>query len=171
MIGLPALSEAAGREAVDRHAARERWLAHCDVAQPKVYRALIAMGANPNDAEDALQDALEAAIRLKVPADRPEGWMFVVALRAWKRHRWRQRLFHPISPRTAAPQPDRDGGIDLLVEMARLPERARAVLVARHVLGLSQVETAKALGMAPGTVGSTGHRAIKTLRERLGEKP
>jgi RNA polymerase sigma factor (sigma-70 family) len=52
-------------------------------------------------------------------------------------------------------------------EIARLPERQRAVLVARHVLGLSQAETARALGIAPGTVGSVGHRAIQQLRERL----
>jgi RNA polymerase sigma factor (sigma-70 family) len=147
---------------------RDEWLSRCEAARTKVYRALIAMGASRTDAEDALQDGLEAALRA-APATRAEGWLFVVALRTWKRGRWRRRIFHPLASVTPAPERDRDGAIDLLVELARLPERQRAVLVARHVLGLSQNETASALGIAPGTVGSIGHRAIKALRERLGE--
>jgi RNA polymerase sigma factor (sigma-70 family) len=128
------------------------------------------MGASRPDAEDALQDAIEAAVRARVPAAKPEGWLFVVAVRSWQRRRWRERIFHPLRDvGLGASRSDRDGEIDLLVEIARLPERQRAVLVARHVLGLSQDETARALGMAPGTVGSIGHRAIKVLRERLGE--
>jgi len=136
----------------------------------KVYRGLIAMGASRSDAEDSLQDALETAVRARVPASKPEGWLFVVAVRGWHRRRWRDRIFEPLrTARLGASRSDRDSEIDLLVELARLPERQRAVLVARHVLGLSQNETARALGMAPGTVGSVGHRAIKALRERLGE--
>lgn len=146
---------------------RPAWLAGCEAARAKVYRALIAMGVPRSDAEDVLQDAFEAALRARHHADRPEGWLFVVALRRWRRLRWRQRIFHPLTALEPGPAPDRDGEIDLLVELARLPERPRAVLVARHVLGLSQNETATALGIAPGTVGSIGHRAIKTLRERL----
>ncbi|HYK98867.1 MAG TPA: sigma-70 family RNA polymerase sigma factor [Candidatus Acidoferrales bacterium] len=148
---------------------RADWLGACEAASTKVYRALIAMGAPRADAEDALQDALEVAVRTTAPAQRPDGWLFVVALRRWRRHRWRQRIFGPLLPRTAASAPDQDGAIDLLVELGKLPERQRAVLVARHVLGLSQNETASALGIAPGTVGSTGHRAIRALRERLEE--
>ena len=125
------------------------------------------MGAARPDAEDALQDALEAAVRLREPAERPDGWLFVVALRIWKRRRWRQRLFHPLNLDVKATENDRDGAIDLLREITRLPERQRAVLVARHVLGLSQAETARSLGIAPGTVSSVGHRAIQKLRERL----
>ena len=148
---------------------RAEWLGACEAARTKVYRALIAMGASRADAEDALQDALEVAVRTSVPAQRPEGWLFVVALRRWRRHRWRQRIFGPLLPRTPAFARDQDGAIDVLVELGKLPDRQRAVLVARHVLGLSQNETASALGIAPGTVGSIGHRAIKALRERLEE--
>jgi RNA polymerase sigma factor (sigma-70 family) len=146
--------------------ARARWLGECEAARAKVYRALIAMGAPRPDAEDALQDALEAALRA-VPGQRPEGWLFVVAMRRWNRLRWRQRIFRPLLSASQPSSVDRDGEIDLLVELAKLPERQRTVLVARHVLGLSQNETASALGIAPGTVGSIGHRAIKALRERL----
>jgi RNA polymerase sigma-70 factor (ECF subfamily) len=149
--------------------ARAQWLAACEAARTKVYRGLIAMGATRTDAEDALQDALEAAVRTAAQAQRPEGWLFVVALRHWRRHRWRERIFARLLSRMPAAPADRDEAIDLLVEIRKLPERQRAVLVARHVLGLSQNETASALDIAPGTVGSTGHRAIKALRERLEE--
>ena len=160
------------REEQERPSAgtRELWLEACEAARTKVYRGLIAMEASRSDAEDALQNALEAAVRARVPGSKPEGWLFVVAVRSWRRRRRRERIFHPLqAARLAASRSDRDGEIDLLVELARLPERQRAVLVARHVLGLSQNETARALGMAPGTVGSIGHRAIKALRESLGE--
>jgi RNA polymerase sigma-70 factor (ECF subfamily) len=46
--------------------------------------------------------------------------------------------------------------------------RQRQVFVARHVLGLSNEETAHALGIADGTVSATNHHALRTLRERLG---
>ena len=60
---------------------RDRWLQACEAARAKVYRGLIAMGASRSDAEDSLQDALETAVRARVPASKPEGWLFVVAVR------------------------------------------------------------------------------------------
>jgi RNA polymerase sigma-70 factor (ECF subfamily) len=147
-----------------------QWLADCQGAQTNVYRGLIAMGATPEDAEDALQDAFEQALRIQTPAAKPEGWLFVVALRRWRRHRWRQRIFQPLAWIVEkASTDDRDGQIDLLTELGRLTERQRTVVVARHVLGLSQKETAESLGIAAGTVGSIGYHAIRKLRERLGE--
>jgi RNA polymerase sigma factor (sigma-70 family) len=145
------------------------WLADCESAQTKVYRGLIAMGATPEDADDALQDAFEQALRIRTPAHKPEGWLFVVALRRWRRHCWRQRIFQPLERIAGTTSTeDREGQIDLLTELGRLTERQRTVVVARHVLGLSQKETADALGIAAGTVGSIGFHAIRKLRERLG---
>lgn len=127
------------------------------------------MGAGPDDAADALQDAFERALTQRQPSGPAEGWLFIVARRRWKRLRWRQRIFHPLEfvGRDHA-RLDREGEIDLLVELERLTERQRTVLVARHTLGLSQKETADLLGIAPGTVGAIGYQAIQILRERLG---
>jgi RNA polymerase sigma factor (sigma-70 family) len=66
------------------------------------------------------------------------------------------------------PPPSTDR-VTLLGELARLPVRQRDVLVARYVIGLSQKETADALGIAQGTVSATQAQATKKLRERLGE--
>ena len=171
-VAVASRFDSAGRADTARAVAivYQQWLADCEGAQTKVYRGLVAMGATLDDAEDALQDAFEQALRIRTPADKPEGWLFIVALRRWRRHRWRQRIFQPLEWIAGATSTDeRDGQIDLLTELGRLTERQRTVVVARHVLGLSQKETADALGIAPGTVGSIGFHAIRTLRERLGE--
>jgi RNA polymerase sigma factor (sigma-70 family) len=148
--------------------ADQDWLPACEAAYPKVYRALVAMGASPEDAADALQDAFEDALRQRGAVTKPEGWLFVVAVRAWKRHRWRHRLFRPLTTlRGIAHVTSREDQIDLFVELAKLTERQREVIVSRYVLGLSQAETAEALDIAPGTVAATAHQATALLRERL----
>ncbi len=56
---------------------------------------------------------------------------------------------------------------DLLSELRRLPLRQRQVLAARYLLGLSQDETASALGIARGTVGPHTTQGLAQLRKRL----
>jgi RNA polymerase sigma factor (sigma-70 family) len=148
--------------------ARASWLGACESAYPKVYRALIAMGASPEDAADALQDAFERAMKVRADVASPEGWLFVVALNRWKRERWRARIFHPISALLGrASGETRDDAIDLFSELGKLTERQRTVLVARHALGLSQKEIGEMLGITPGTVGAIAYQATRTLRNRL----
>ncbi|MDQ6719976.1 MAG: sigma-70 family RNA polymerase sigma factor [Candidatus Dormibacteraeota bacterium] len=150
---------------------RDRWLRACEAAYPSVYRALLGLGASPADAADALQDAFERAIGVAGDVGSPEGWLFVVARRRWRALRWRSRVFSPIDwlrhePATAGP------GADYLVlraELGRLTERQREVLVMRYLVGLSQEETAAALGIATGTVAATAHQAAARLRARLGD--
>ena len=147
--------------------ARQDWLASCEAAYATVYKGLIAMGATPDDAADALQDAFEDALRQRTPVARPDGWLFVVANRRWRRARWRQRIFRPLELLRGISRSDRDDEIDLLTELGRLTRRQRTVIVARYVLDLSQREIAELLGIAPGTVAATVHQATALLRERL----
>lgn len=138
-------------------------------ALPRVYRALIALGARPDEAEDAAHDAAERALGSPVSIARLDGWLFVVAVRVWRRRRVRDRLLRPLAwsrGTTPGPSPDR---VALLAELGRLTARQREVLIARYVLGLSQRETADALGIAQGTVVATQAQATKKLRERLGD--
>ena len=146
---------------------RADWVRRCEAAYDTAYRGLIAMGAMPQDAADALQDAFEDALRRPSPAERAEGWLFIVAQRRWRRARWRQRIFHPLETIRGRGRSDREAEIDLRVELRRLTERQRTVIVARYVLGLSQRETAELLGIAQGTVAATTHQATALLRERL----
>jgi RNA polymerase sigma factor (sigma-70 family) len=147
---------------------RASWLGACELAYPKVYRALIAMGASPEDAADALQDAFERAMKVRADVSSPDGWLFVVALNRWRRERWRTRIFHPLTAllgRTGGQT--RDAEIDLFSELGKLTGRQRTVLVARHALGLSQKEIGEILGISPGTVGAIAYQATRTLRNRL----
>ncbi len=148
------------------------WRAEIEEAYPRVYRSLVAMGASPEDAADALQDACERALQEKDAIARPNAWLFVVALRRWRTMRWRSRLFVPLDVLRAHPAaaPPGDDTAALLAEVRRLPRREREVFACRYLLGLSQQETAAALGMAIGTVGATTAHATKKLREKLDER-
>ncbi len=50
--------------------------------------------------------------------------------------------------------------------LARLPRRQAVALVLRHS-GLSYAEVAAALGLSPGSVGTTVRRAESALRKEL----
>jgi RNA polymerase sigma factor (sigma-70 family) len=138
-------------------------------AYPEVYRGLVALGARPDEAEDALHDAFVRGIE-GAHVSRAAGWLFVVSLRRWRRRRFRERIFSPLRGvvRTAATSPE--VRIDLFDALAKLPRRQRDVLVARYVVGLSQLETAEALGIARGTVAATTTQATHALRARLEER-
>lgn len=148
---------------------RTDWQQAADTSYDKVYRSLIAVGASPADAADALQDAFERALKLDEEVTRPAGWLFVTAYRRWRTQRWRSRLFAPLSAlrnKETSPPPGEDAVL-LLDELKRLPPGQRAAFVCRYVLGLSQREAADALGVAVGTVAAATTHATRKLRERL----
>ena len=58
----------------------------------------------------------------------------------------------------------------LLAAIEALPERDRLVIACRHLLGLSEAETAAALGCRPGTVKSRLSRALERLRAAVDEE-
>jgi RNA polymerase sigma factor (sigma-70 family) len=144
------------------------WLTDATV-RASVYRALIGAGASTDAAADALQDAYVDALELDVAPLSPGGWLFVTALRRWKRTRWRGRLFRPLAAARSVGTPDQFNvdALDAVAAVRRLPTRQREVIVARYLLGLSQAETAELLGIAPGTVAATTHQATARLRTWL----
>jgi RNA polymerase sigma factor (sigma-70 family) len=135
-------------------------------AYPQVYRGLVALGARPDEAEDALHDAyvqhLERAEAVSITA-----WLFVVALRRWRRRRMRERIFQPLRAVARSADFAPEARIDLFEALGKLGRRQREVLVARYVVGLSQEETANVLGIARGTVAATATQAARVLRGRL----
>ena len=156
--------------AVDTVAERLRWESAYRDAFPRVYRGLVALGARPDEAEDALQDAfmkgLERADERQVTAI--DGWIFVVASRAWRRRRIRERLLLPWTLLTDREAPSAsDSSRDVLAALRRLSLRQRQVVVARYVVGLSQEETSELLGIARGTVSATTTQAMAALRHHM----
>ncbi len=69
----------------------------------------------------------------------------------------------------ADPAEDVVVSLDVLAYLRELPARQRAVVVLRYFDDLSEVEIARAMGCATGTVKSHAARALRTLRERLND--
>lgn len=71
--------------------------------------------------------------------------------------------------RAGTPEPDPAAVVELRRAISGLPTRKRECVVLRHLLGLSEAETAGLLGISVGTVKSQTHKALRQLRERLDE--
>ncbi len=156
--------------AVDTMAERLRWESAYREAFPRVYRGLVALGARPDEAEDALQDAFIKG--LERVGERPvaaiDGWIFVVAARAWRRRRIRDRLLLPWTLFIDREAPSAsDSSADVLAALRRLSARQRQVVIARYVVGLSQEATSELLGIARGTVSATTTQAMAALRRHM----
>lgn len=99
--------------------------------------------------------------------DDPGAWVYRVGLN-WATSVLRRRSRAPRPAAEPGPadvaQPSEP---DVLAALSELDVRQRAVVVCRFYLGLSEAETAAALGVRPGTVKSRMHRALRTLQPRL----
>ncbi len=136
---------------------------------------------DPDDADDAAQDALLAALVKLQQYDsrRPFGpWLMrIVANAATDRRRRRTvRRAEPLDPNTTAggPRPDVQTERRALAErlreaLAELPERRRVAVVLFDVEGYSHAEIAEILGVAEGTVRSEVFHARRRLRVLLAD--
>lgn len=130
-------------------------------------------------AEEAVQDALVAAYlrwaRIQRAGD-PEAYVRRSIVNA-DISRWRRffRRETPVDdPDALGPPESRDLASDHAEQeavwslCASLPTRQRAAVVLRYYEGCSDAEIAEVLGCTAGTVRSQIHRALTTLRTRLG---
>jgi RNA polymerase sigma-70 factor (sigma-E family) len=138
--------------------------------------AVLLTGGDRGHAEDLLQGVLERMyVRWRRIRTSPEAYARRALVHAaMNRSRGRRRrpeipLADPDGP--GAGRPDETAGVDardLVVRaLLTLPPRQRAVLVLRYFDDLSEVETAAALDISPGTVKSQTARALARLRERI----
>src|SRR5438132_5109959 len=144
----------------------------------RVARAVLQ---NPDDADDAAQDAfLSALVKLdQYDPRRPFGpWLMrIVANAATDRRRRRTvRQVEPLAPELTGggPRPDREAeqsalGDRLRAALAELPERRRIAVVLFDVEGYSHAEIAQILGIPEGTVRSEVFHARRRLRELLAD--
>ncbi|MEE4025471.1 RNA polymerase sigma factor SigM [Gordonia sp. PKS22-38] len=135
---------------------------------------------NPDDAADALQDALMNAHRMaeQFRSDaKVTSWLHRIVVNACldRIRRNRVRLTVPIPEFDVAPlADDRDqmAAVDLSVSIGRaldaLPPDQRAAVVAVDVEGLSVKEAAERLGVPIGTVKSRCARGRLRLAQSLG---
>ncbi|HEU4449044.1 MAG TPA: RNA polymerase sigma factor [Gaiellaceae bacterium] len=152
--------------------------------QTMAFRTAYLITGSAADAEDAVQDAFVKAYRALARFRRGEPfrpWLLaIVANEARNRRRSagrRERLAlraaeDPLSG-GAVPSPEAallasERREELLAAVEALGEDDRLALACRYFLGLSEEETAAALGWRRGTVKSRTSRALERLRTRLG---
>lgn len=131
-----------------------------------------ALIAGDAEAEECVQDAFERAMRethfFEEVRD-PAAWLrTVVSRRAVSRVR-RRALFGALMPRLHEPATDYDTDVlDLRRSLQGLPGPQRAAIVLRYYGDADYDEIARALGVAPSSVGPLLTRARTRLREALG---
>jgi RNA polymerase sigma-70 factor (ECF subfamily) len=144
------------------------------------HRAAFLITRSSADADDALQDGtVRAFYNLhRFDAARPFRPWFVTIVANTARNRVRSssrrealalrvmKVDPPSDPAdhaVASEESDR-----LLRHLDALPDKLRSPVALRHVLGLSERETAAALGIRLGTVKSRVSRGLDLLRQAMG---
>jgi RNA polymerase sigma-70 factor (ECF subfamily) len=161
----------AAHVAGDRYAFDELFRRH----KRQLHRLARLTSRSPEDAEDALQDAMLSAHRCA------GSFRHDAAVRSWLHRivvnasldRLRRAKAHPTAPlQDVHPVSDRTAQVEtaILVQRAlmRLPVEQRAAVVAVDMQGYSIADTARLLGVPEGTVKSRCARARARLAEMLG---
>jgi RNA polymerase sigma-70 factor (sigma-E family) len=147
-------------------------------AWPSLYRYAYLLTGQPADAEDLAQQALLNAYRSWTrvsAADSPTAYLrrsltnAFVSQRRPRKRRMEVLTGSPPEPALATSDSTEDH-LFLWPHVASLAPRQRAVIVLRYYEGLSEQEIAEVLGCSRGTVKSSAHHALKTLRTALGQE-
>jgi RNA polymerase sigma-70 factor, ECF subfamily len=161
----------AAHVAGDRYAFGELFHRH----HRQLHRLARLTSRTPEDAEDALQDAMLSAHRgagsFRYDAS-VHSWLHRIVVNACL-DRLRRAKTHPTTPlEDIYPVADRTAQVEtaIVVQRAlmRLPVGQRAAVVAVDMQGYSIADTARMLGVAEGTVKSRCARARVRLVELLG---
>jgi RNA polymerase sigma-70 factor (ECF subfamily) len=146
--------------------------------------AYLVVGGSSADAEDVAQEAFVKAYRSigRFRAGAPfRPWLLRIVGNEARNHRRAagRRAFHQgraaaLEPVTG-PAPDedllgRESGRELRAALDRLPEGERVAVAARYLVGLTDAETAAALGIPRATVKMRAWRGLNRLRRELGEE-
>ena len=155
----------------DRYAFEELFYRH----HRQLHRLARITSRNPEDAADALQDAMLSAHR-SAPAFRHDSavssWLYRIVVNACL-DRLRRNKTHPTTEleddacHVGDPAPRVDTAVVVERALMRLPVEQRAAVVAVDMQGYSVAETARMLGIAEGTVKSRCSRARAKLAEAL----
>ena len=161
----------AAHVAGDRYAFEELFYRH----QRQLYRLARVTSRSPEDAADALQDAMLKAHR-NAPTFRHDSavssWLYRIVVNACL-DRLRRHMHNPTTAleddacHVGDPMPSVDTAIVIERALMRLPVEQRAAVVAVDMQGYSVAETARMLGIAEGTVKSRCSRARAKLAGAL----
>ncbi|MFF7130471.1 sigma-70 family RNA polymerase sigma factor [Streptomyces sp. NPDC008240] len=130
------------------------------------------------DAEDVVQNALASVLARSDPVEKLSPYVFTVikneVWQATQRYRAGQGYGSrdaDVRLEAAGPFVDSCGAVDLRLDvraaLSALPPQQRTAVLCDKVLGLTQAETAQAMGKSPGTVATHTSRAMATLKLTL----
>jgi RNA polymerase sigma-70 factor (ECF subfamily) len=143
----------------------------------RVARALVLAGADRDLASDAAQEAFARALRRwrKVrEMDRPDGWVYVVAMNQLRDHWRRSERRRERTPGVGDGAGDNTSGVATRLSVrdaiATLPPRQRQAVVLRYLADLPLADVADAMGCATGTVKATLHQAMQSMRVELDDQ-
>jgi len=127
------------------------------------------ISGEPHRAADLAQAALEKAYRRwnRIRSDDPMAYVRKILVNQhktwWSRDReWPGTVPEHVTAHDFAHEHSQRTVV--LGALATLTKRERNVVVLRYYADLSEAQTAAELGIAPGTVKSTLHRALRKLR-------
>ena len=140
----------------------------------RVARGLTLATGDSDSARDAAQEAFARALRRWPQVremDRPDGWVYVVAMNHIRDGWRRQRREQPPEPDIAL---DASGAVltrlSVRDALATLPPRQREAVVLRYLADLPLADIAEAMGCAVGTVKATLHQALRAMRVELDDE-
>ena len=146
-----------------------RWATH---RQSALLRTAVLVTGDRQRAEDLVQEALtQVALRWRqLAAGHPEAYARQVIVRtniSWWRRRRREVVSDAVAQQgtTSGAENRLESRLALDRALSSLTPRQRAVIVLRFYEDLTERATADALGVAPGTVKSQTHLALRRLRE------
>jgi RNA polymerase sigma factor (sigma-70 family) len=137
---------------------------------PDVYRYLVA-AVGPVEADDCFQEACVSALRAYPDlrhGDHLRAWLFRIAERkVVDMHRGRARRALPSDalPEQGVSDEREDGSSDLFDEVRRLPDKQRAAVFLRCVLGTPYAELARALDCSEPAARRSVHEGLTKLRK------
>lgn len=146
---------------------REQWDREVGARYAHVLRGLVAVAGHRERAEDALHDALLAALAPGVieGIERADAWLYAVGVRKLRRSAWRRRLEALLLPGVATfPEPGL-ARVEALALLRVLTPRQRELVVARYWLDLSFKDIAAQLGISVSAATSTVSQALARMRE------
>ncbi len=181
-------SGASLEETLQRAAAGDEiaWRDIVETWSPRVFGLIRAQCGDVDLAEEITQSTfctVVARIGRYSEVGRFESWLFRIAMnRLRDEMRRRRRHANPVETEAlislagasdGPPEPPLPGGEELSAleqALARLSESDRQVIHLRHISGLSFARIAEILGEPLGTVLARQHRALKKLRQHLGDE-
>lgn len=152
-------------------------VAFCDLITdeyPVAFKLAFALLHDPNEAEDAVQEAAFKAWRKigQLRGDAPfRPWMLGIVAnqcRSTTRGRWWSVIRSSDVPATTTPSStDELASLELRTALMRLSHDRRLILILRYYVDLSYEEIATQLHISPKAARTRAERALKRLRPLL----